>query len=140
VGEAVVLLALGTAGSPSNTMPPRAVLSNVLIHPAVWPQYTNVTDRQDRPVAYGELLLSKRLVSMRVHANYKDKSNGDGGWLVGWGLTALLTQNRNRKLPHTRRDRSRCIWARESHFQCRKITSGLETTTSSLTETANTTV
>jgi len=29
-----------------------------LIHPTVWPQYTNVTDRQDRqdngPIAYGE--------------------------------------------------------------------------------------
>jgi len=39
-------------GSPSNTMPPgprpTSVQSGILIHPAVWPQYTNVTDRQTR--------------------------------------------------------------------------------------------
>ena len=34
------------------------VLNGILIHPTVWPQYTNVTDRQDNaPVAYGEQLL-----------------------------------------------------------------------------------
>jgi len=44
----------GGAGSPSNTMwpgprptcMPRFIL--ILIPPTVWPQYTNVTDRQDR--------------------------------------------------------------------------------------------
>jgi len=39
------------AGSPSNTMwpwpRPTSTLSDILIHPTVWPQYTNVTDRQD---------------------------------------------------------------------------------------------
>jgi len=42
----------GRAASPSNTMwpwpRPTSVLSGILIHPVVWPQYTNVTDRQDR--------------------------------------------------------------------------------------------
>jgi len=39
----------GGAGSPSNTMwpgpRPTCTPSFILIHPAVWPQYTNVTDR-----------------------------------------------------------------------------------------------
>jgi len=34
------------AGSPSNTMWPGP--SFIMIHPTVWPQYTNVTDRTDR--------------------------------------------------------------------------------------------
>ena len=50
-------------GSPSNTMRPRprptSMPSCILIHPTVWPQCTEVTDRQDRqtdngPIAYGE--------------------------------------------------------------------------------------
>jgi len=58
----------GGAGSPSNTMwpgpRPTYMPSFILIHPTVWPQYTNVTDRQtdrteDRqtdhgPIAEGE--------------------------------------------------------------------------------------
>ena len=40
----------GGAGSPSNTMSPglrpTCVPSGILIHPSVWPQYTDVTDRQ----------------------------------------------------------------------------------------------
>jgi len=43
---------LGRAGSPSNTVwpghRPTCMPSFVLIHPTVWPQYTNVTDRQVR--------------------------------------------------------------------------------------------
>ena len=42
----------GGAGSPSNTMwsGPMSTTtpSRILIHPTVWPQYTNVTYRQDR--------------------------------------------------------------------------------------------
>ena len=42
----------GRAGSPSNTMwpgqRPTCVPSFILIRPTVWPQCTNVTDRQDR--------------------------------------------------------------------------------------------
>jgi len=34
----------GAGGSPSNTM--WSGPSLILIHPSVWPQYTNVTDRQ----------------------------------------------------------------------------------------------
>jgi len=47
------------AESPSNAIPPgprpTSVPVGILIHPTVWPQYTNVTDRQDNgPVAYNE--------------------------------------------------------------------------------------
>ena len=42
----------GGAGLPSNTMwpepRPACMPSSILIHRTVWPQYTNVTDRQDR--------------------------------------------------------------------------------------------
>ena len=46
----------GGAGPPSNTMSPEprptSVPSGILIHPTIWPQCTNVTDRQDNgPVA-----------------------------------------------------------------------------------------
>ena len=51
-----VPLSVGGAGSPSNTMSPgtrpTSVLSGILINPTVWPQDTNVADRQDNgPVA-----------------------------------------------------------------------------------------
>jgi len=42
----------GGAGSPSNTMSPvprpTSVPTGILIHPGVWPQCTNVADRQDK--------------------------------------------------------------------------------------------
>ena len=45
----------GRAGSPSNTMSrprPTSVPCRILIHPTVWPQYTNVTDRTyNSPIA-----------------------------------------------------------------------------------------
>jgi len=48
-GTAVPLSVEG-AGSPSNTMllglRPTSVPTDILIHPAVWSQYTSVTDRQ----------------------------------------------------------------------------------------------
>jgi len=40
---AAVPLSMGELGPPFNTM---SVSSGILIHPTVWPQYTNVTDRQ----------------------------------------------------------------------------------------------
>jgi len=47
---AAVLLSEWRGGSPSNTMwpgpRPTAIPSGMLIHLTVWPQYTNVTDRQ----------------------------------------------------------------------------------------------
>jgi len=54
--------AVGKAGSPSNTkLPgprPTCMPSFILIRQNVWPQYTNVRDRQDRQdnrlIAYGE--------------------------------------------------------------------------------------
>jgi len=52
VGAAVPLSGGEGTRSPLNTMwpepRPNSVPSGILIHPAVWPQYTNVTDRQDR--------------------------------------------------------------------------------------------
>ena len=51
----------GGAGCPSNTMwpgpRPTSTPSFILIHPAVWPQYTNVTDRtgQDRQTDNGPI-------------------------------------------------------------------------------------
>jgi len=48
IGEAVVPLWVGGAGSPSNTMSlgprPTSVPSGILIHETVWPQYMRVTD------------------------------------------------------------------------------------------------
>ena len=54
----------GKAGSPSNTVSPRPRSIQV---PIVWPQYTNVTDRQTghRSVAYGEPLLVT--VAQKLH-------------------------------------------------------------------------
>jgi len=47
---AAVPLSAGGAGFPSNTISPglrpTSVPVGILIHPTVWPQYTNVTDRQ----------------------------------------------------------------------------------------------
>jgi len=62
---------------------PTFVPSGILIHPTVWPQYTNVTDRQENgPVAWGEQSVTcngrpKSLVFIRVRARYMDISNGD---------------------------------------------------------------
>ena len=64
LGGSVPFLGRG-AGSPSNTMwpgpRPTCMLSFILSHPTVWPEYTNVTDRQrDRTgqnnglIAWGE--------------------------------------------------------------------------------------
>ena len=53
----------GAAGSPSKRISPAprptSVPSGILIHPIVWPQYTNVTDTQadNIPVAQDEPLL-----------------------------------------------------------------------------------
>ena len=52
VGEACCASFRGAAGSASNTMSPgprpNSVPSGILIHPTVWTQYTNITDRQDK--------------------------------------------------------------------------------------------
>ena len=68
IGEGSAPFLGGEAGSPSNTMwpgpSPTCIQNFILIHPTVWPQYTNVTDRRDRrdrtdrqengPIAQGE--------------------------------------------------------------------------------------
>jgi len=48
--EGAVHLFRRGVGSPSNTMWPRptSVPSFILMHPTVWPKYTNVTDWTDR--------------------------------------------------------------------------------------------
>jgi len=52
----------GGAGPPSNTMwpgpRPTCVRSDILIHPTVWPQYTNVTDNRtdNGPIVQGETI------------------------------------------------------------------------------------
>jgi len=53
VGGAVVPLSVGELGSHLTQCRlgrglPAYIPSGILIHPAVWPQYTNVTDRTDR--------------------------------------------------------------------------------------------
>jgi len=52
IGGVPLSLFSGGARSPSKTMSPGTrptfLPSGTLIHPVVWPQYTNVTDRQDR--------------------------------------------------------------------------------------------
>jgi len=49
---ALPLFGGGEAGFPSNTMwpapTPTSMPSFILIHPTIWQQYTNVTDKQDR--------------------------------------------------------------------------------------------
>jgi len=54
-----VLCPLGAAGSPCNTMSPGprpiSVPSGILIHSAVWTQYTKVTDMTDRQTDNGPI-------------------------------------------------------------------------------------
>jgi len=61
-GEGLCPFGEGGAGSPSNTMwpgpRPTCKPSFILIRPTVWPQCTNVADRQDNgPIAYRRTVL-----------------------------------------------------------------------------------
>ena len=80
---------LGGARSPSNTMWPRprpiSMPSFVLIHPTVWPQYTNVTDRQDRQT---------------------DRQRSDSIW-----RTVLQTVDQNDRTDHQTSSNQHCIVA-----------------------------
>jgi len=68
VGKAAGFLPNTMSPGPRPTSVP-AVPSGILIHPAFWPQYTNVTDRQDiGPVAYGEPLLLTVAQKLQVSA------------------------------------------------------------------------
>jgi len=112
-------------------MRPISVPSCILIHPTVWPQYTNVTSRQDRQTgqrdrqdngreAQGELLLvtvAPKARGLYTRARYIDKSDGDGvetenSFTLGEIAVAVSV----------------------NHFRSRKTTSGRETTTPALTE------
>jgi len=70
---AVLLSVGGRAGSSSNTMWPGSRLtsipSGILIHPTIWPLYTNVTDRTDRQTTVG--WNSARTVLQTVARNVK---------------------------------------------------------------------
>ena len=59
------------AGSPSNMMRPRPTCmpSFILIHPTVWPQYTNVTFRTGQTVAQGELFYKRSPNKLRIHTS-----------------------------------------------------------------------
>ena len=67
IGGGAAVPLLGGSWVPSNTMwpglRPTSTPSGILIHPTIWPQYTNVADRQDRteqtdngPIGQGKLL------------------------------------------------------------------------------------
>jgi len=68
-----VPLSVGKAGSPSYTMAPgprpTSTSSGILIHPTVWPQYTNVTDRQTRQ--------RSRSIGRTVTCNGRPKTGND---------------------------------------------------------------
>ena len=57
----------GGPGSPSNTTwsgpRPISIPSGILIHPTVWPQYTNVTDRQNRQRSVLQSVAQKRNIT-----------------------------------------------------------------------------
>jgi len=75
-GAAMLLSVERGTGFLSNTMSPGSrptsvptVPSGILIHPIFWPQYINVTDRQDiGPVAYGEQLVVTVAQKLQVSA------------------------------------------------------------------------
>jgi len=86
----------GGAGFPSNTMwpgpRPTCIPSFILIRPIVWPQYTNVTDRQtDRqdngPIAQGEPFYK------RSPKKEDKRKNGERGEAKNLLILSLLTHS-----------------------------------------------
>ena len=74
---AAVPLSVGGAGFSSNTMSPGtrpiSVPSGILIHQTVWPQYTNVTDRQRQDIgtiAYKRSPQNSLFVHQSVYVRY----------------------------------------------------------------------
>jgi len=59
--------------------------SEILIHPIVWPQYTNVKDRTDRQDRQRSDSTGRSVLQ-----TFAQKTDG---WLVGWSLTSLLSIN-----------------------------------------------
>jgi len=88
---------------------------------------TDRTERMQQSSRTGRTATCNSLVSIRVRAPI-------------WTKVMETESKQKRKLHHTRRDRSRCIWTGGRNFRSRKTISGQETTTCGLTETANTAV
>jgi len=71
----------GGTGSPPNTIwsrpRPTCVSSFILIHPTVWPQYINVTDRQDRQWSdsIGWTILQTVAQKVHIYGSVVDYSN-----------------------------------------------------------------
>jgi len=81
----------GGSWAPSNTMSPgmrpTSVPSGILIHPAVCPQYTNVTDRQDRQVRQRPDSIGQAVLQMgRPKIGHTNKYKGN------------IIQNKDKKL------------------------------------------
>jgi len=69
----------GGAGSTSNTMwpgsTPTSIPSGILIHPTVWPQYTNVTDRQSGHTMVRQHRRNKNKSRDPDHARWVNRSS-----------------------------------------------------------------
>jgi len=79
---------LGGAGSPSNTMSPglSSIPNCILIHPTVWPQDTNVTDRQRSDNIGRTILQTVAQKEKRKNQNtniLKQECNGTDGIMTG---------------------------------------------------------
>ena len=108
----------GGAGSSSNTMwpglRPTCVPSFTLIHPTVWPQYTNITDREtDRadngPIAQGEPFYKR---------SPKNCTTLDCASTSGQSTSSTIEINRDSQISHlenttSRRDPERWAWPRD---------------------------
>ena len=81
----------GELGPPSNTMwpgpRPASIPSGILIHPTVWPQYTNVTDR-DRTdnglIAFYKRSRRNPSREKFCELRQKRKRNSSSGQVVKW--------------------------------------------------------
>ena len=122
-GRAAVPLSVGWgAGSPSNTMWPRSrpisVRSGILIHPTVWSQYTNVTDRKDRQDSESLLVtiaqkrsdidLWSQLTTKHETRSSVSPNHREPKWLIGGNIVSP-TSRRYRRSRSVRRgdDRNR---------------------------------
>ena len=95
-GGADVALSVGGAVSPFNSV----AWAEAYLHPAVWPQYTNVTDRQDRQtvqhVLDGGPVQRSRIIGRTVTVTVTQKlvpeiseeHFGNQGWLNSSGSSS----------------------------------------------------
>ena len=102
LGLHVVPISVGGAGSPSNTVSPgprpTSVPSGKLIYPAVWPQYTNVTDTQDRQTGQR----SPYNMGRTITCNSRPKC----AWKKSESISCRLAQ-KIRSLPRWKADKNR---------------------------------